>query len=71
MTTAELRKARHEGAAITTKSGTPVIYAPRRKGDRKPWLYREGANWYRYTAADCKAVTPNGGGPWSVARLLP
>lgn len=72
-TTKELLKARDEGAEIRVCliNGDTVEYAPRQSGDRKPWRCKDGLPWKRYTAAECIAVSPNGGGPWSVARLLP
>lgn len=59
-TSKELIKAQDNGAEIRVQnaSGSKVEYAPRVKGDRSPWVYREGTAWYRYTAARCVAVTP-------------
>lgn len=60
MTSKELLAARKKGAEIL-HNGAPVSYSPRESGDRQPWVYREGLNWYRYTAARCQAYFPEGG----------
>lgn len=57
-TSKELLRAIENGARIETNQGHPVEYAPRQKGDRKPWRYQEGSSFYRYTAANCVAVAP-------------
>lgn len=76
-TTRELRKYQNEGANIVTIDGDiPVVYEPFRKGDTKPWVRadRQAEERYdvsaRYSAGKLTAVTPDGGGPWVVARLL-
>jgi hypothetical protein len=73
--TAPLRKALSEGAqivcAVSPYSGEEMKYRPRRSGDTRPWVLKSGTVSWRYSGRECKAVTPNGGGPWAVARLLP
>lgn len=70
--TQELLGYQREGAQIVCSlaphEGTEVFYRPRTKGDPQPWML-PGAP-YRYSGRECHAVTPNGGGPWAVARLL-
>jgi hypothetical protein len=71
--TQELLKAQREGAKIVVSlqpyAGREATYQPRSIHDSLPWV-TEGAP-YRFTGRECHAVTPNGNGPWSVARLLP
>lgn len=69
----DLLRARDEGARIETSQGCDVGYFPRHRGDRLPWLMKGWPDEIRYrrSSAECRAVTPTGGGPWSVARLLP
>lgn len=52
-TSRELLAAREKGAEIL-HNGAPVVYLPRRPGDRKPWVHRG----YRYTAAQCQVYWP-------------
>lgn len=59
MNTKQLLAAQKKGAQIL-HNGAPVTYSPRQPGDRKPWAYREGPCWHRYTAAQCQAVYPSG-----------
>jgi len=73
--TAELRKAKDEGAKIVCAmqpyEGREVDYVPRRAGDPQPWLLRVGpGDFYRYNGRECRAEGPSGG-PWRIARLLP
>lgn len=72
--TAALRKAQAEGAEIACAM-QPYLdrrmeYKPRTKGDPSPWVLAGSTSAFRFNGRECKAVTPNGGGPWSVARLL-
>jgi hypothetical protein len=71
----KLRRAMAEGAeivgAVEPRVGWKMAYLPRRKGDPKPWRAEADPLGPRFTGRECKAVTANGGGPWTVARLLP
>lgn len=76
--TRELRRAQAEGAVIVGAMqpfmDDPMSYEPRLKGDPLPWVPAPGIVGrlsFRFNGRELKAVTPNGGGPWSVARLLP
>lgn len=70
-TTVELKRWQKEGALIVTRGSEEIAaWEPRQKGDRRPWIVRNSWQITRYRAADLKAITPNGGGPWVVARLV-
>ena len=67
-TARDLLKAQGEGAYIRHKeSGDDLLYRPRRRGDREPWVVKGGR--VRYPSAECRPEA-RGGGPWAVARLL-
>lgn len=72
--TAELRKFKAEGAKIVCQvkpyEDQEVVYVPRNPGDPKPWRLMADPDGYRYSGRECTAVTPNGGGPWALARVL-
>lgn len=70
--TRQLKQAQKEGARIIGPNGETVTWRPARNRDYKPWVATDGPNTdqERFPARQCRAVTPNGGGPWSVARLL-
>ena len=70
--TNELLRAITEGAVVVNEAGDEVEHKPARVGDKKPWLRTESADLpeFRFRSGECHAVTPNGGGPWAVARLL-
>jgi hypothetical protein len=72
--TADLRRYKREGARIVCKvapyADQEVVYTPRKQGDPSPWVLRSEPNGFRYNGRECSAVTPHGGGPWVVARLL-
>lgn len=73
-TTAELKRWEREGARIVTihHGEQTVTWKPRQAGDRKPWVIvgkPVNIDDFRFRAAELKAVT-QGGGPWSVGRLL-
>lgn len=67
--TAELRKAKTEGAvivcAVAPYAGQVVHYIPRNPGDPAPWVLASGD--YRYNGRECKAIA-NGGSPWIAWR---
>lgn len=67
-TARDLLRAKGEGAFIRHReSGADLLYRPRRKGDREPWVVRDGQT--RHTSAECRPEA-HGGGPWVLARLL-
>jgi hypothetical protein len=68
MTSKQLLKARDEGAKIRVCliNGDTVQYAPRQSGDYRPWFAKDaGPRGKRYAAAECIAIDPNTGRPWS------
>lgn len=73
--TRELRTAQAEGAkivgAMQPREGWEMVYAPRNVRDPLPWIATADPLGFRFNGRELKAVTPNGGGPWSVAKLLP
>lgn len=62
-TNLELVKAIEEGMEIRITMGPDtygevVEYAPRRKGDRQPWVLRSGATTFHFAADEVAAVAP-------------
>lgn len=69
----DLIAATREGAIIVTQDNTEVLYRPRKNNDQRPWLQKGKPGdslRYRHAVGECRPVTPNGLGPWSVAKLL-
>ncbi len=57
MTSQELLRAERDGAEIL-HNGAPVVYAPRMKNDRAPWVIRTDGRTYRYPASACQSWHP-------------
>ncbi len=69
--TAELRKAKTEGAvivcAVAPYRGKVVHYIPRGQGDPRPWVLATGD--YRYNGRECMAVDA-AGRSWTPAETF-
>lgn len=73
-TSAELLKAKEEGARIFNALDEEVEYKPRpdKKGDRNPWhvIGQPDDIAFRNRSGQCRPVARRGNGPWAVDRLI-